>query len=144
MPLICARWVRRIVVAVSSPPGTPLVVLLVDDNPSMRALIRNLVEASGPVVYECADGESAVELYPKVRPDWVLMDLKMGAMDGLAATRAIRRSDPSARVVIVTEMVDVRSRAAAADAGAAAFVAKQNLLDLPALLTRADDAGGRA
>lgn len=111
-------------------------VLLVDDNAAMRALIRTLVESSGPVVYECADGESAVAMYERVAPDWVLMDLKMGAMDGLAATRAIRQSDPDARVVIVTEMADDRSRAAAANAGAAGFLAKQNLLELPALLAR--------
>jgi CheY-like chemotaxis protein len=122
----------------------PLVVLLVDDNPSMRALIRSLVEASGPVVHECADGESAVAMYDRLDPDWVLMDLKMGGMDGFAATRAIRRSHPAARVVIVTEMSDDRSRAAAAEAGALAFVPKQNLLDLPALLSRPDAAGGLA
>ena len=109
----------------------------------MRALIRNLVEESGPVVYECADGESAVALYDRVRPDWVLMDLKMAGMGGLAATRAIRRSHPTARVVIVTELTDELSRAAAADAGASGFVPKQNLLDLPALLARAE-AGGPA
>jgi CheY-like chemotaxis protein len=110
----------------------------------MRALIRSLVEESGPVVHECADGESAVILYDRVRPDWVLMDLKMAGMDGLAATRAICRSHPTARVVIVTEMTDERSRAAAVDAGASGFVAKQNLLELPALLARRDEAGGAA
>ena len=104
----------------------------------MRALIRSLVEEINPVVHECADGESALELYAKVRPDWVLMDVKMGGMDGIAATRAIRKSDPGARVVIVTEYGDDQSRAAAMAAGACGFVLKQDLLDLPALL-----AGGR-
>jgi CheY-like chemotaxis protein len=122
------------------------VVLLVDDNASMRALIRSVVEETGPVVYECADGDAAVDLYAQLRPDIVLMDLKMGRMDGLAATRAIRRSDPAARIVIVTEMADERSRAAAADAGATGFVPKQDLLALPALLTRTrrDAEGGAA
>jgi CheY-like chemotaxis protein len=114
--------------------ATP-VVLLVEDNPSMRALIRSLVESINPVVYECADGESALDLYTKVHPDWVLMDVRMGGMGGLAATRAIRKSDPQARIVIVTENSDERSRAAAMAAGACGFVAKQNLLELPALLT---------
>jgi CheY-like chemotaxis protein len=111
-------------------------VLLVEDNPSMRALIRSLVEELSPVVYECADGETALEMYPRVHPDWVLMDVRMAGMDGLAATRAIRRTDPQARIVIVTESGDERSRALAMDAGASGFVPKQNLLDLPALLTR--------
>jgi CheY-like chemotaxis protein len=114
--------------------ATP-VVLLVEDNPSMRALIRSLVEELNPVVHECATGESALELYDKVHPDWVLMDVKMGGMDGIAATRAIRKSDPAARVVIVTEYGDEMSRAAALAAGACGFVLKQNLLDLPAMLS---------
>ena len=128
----------------SPPLPAPRVVLLVDDNASMRALIRNLLEETGPVVHECADGETAVELYARVHPDIVLMDMKMGGMGGLAATRAIRRSDPSACVVIVTEMADDGSRAAAAEAGASGFLPKQNLLDLPALLAGRGEAGGLA
>lgn len=108
----------------------------------MRTLIRSLVEAEGPVVYECPDGESAIAMYPRVQPDWVFMDVKMAGMDGLAATRAIRRSDPGARVAIVTEFSDERSRAAAFDAGASAFVPKQNLMELSALLSRGGSGEG--
>ena len=120
--------------------STDLVLLLVEDNASMRAFIRSLVEAIGSVVHECADGESAIDLYGRVHPDWVLMDLKMPGMDGFAATRAIRQSDPRARIVIVTEHGDEQSRATAMAAGAWGFLPKQNLLDLPALLA----SGGRA
>ena len=102
----------------------------------MRALIRSLVQEVSLDVHECADGESAVDLYERVRPDWVLMDVKMPGMDGLAATRAIRKSDPAARVVIVTANTDEQSRADAMAAGASAFVAKHDLLQLPELLSR--------
>jgi two-component system chemotaxis response regulator CheY len=106
----------------------------------MRALIRSLVEEISADVHECADGQSAVDLYERVRPDVVLMDVSMDGMDGLAATRAIRKSDPAARVVIVTANGDGQLRADALAAGASAFLAKQNLLDLPALLSRGGSA----
>jgi CheY-like chemotaxis protein len=109
-------------------------ILIVDDNASMRAFIRSLVEGMCSVVHECADGESAVELYARVHPDWVLMDIRMGGMDGIAATRAIRRSDPEARIIIVTEHPEDEYAEAAGAAGASGFVGKENLLALPQLL----------
>ncbi len=116
------------------------VVLLVDDNASMRALIKSLVTESGSAVHECDNGAAAVGMYDELHPDWVLMDIQMGGMDGIAATRAIRGSDPRARVIIVTDHGDPQSRAAAMAAGAYGFVLKENLLELPALLAGASGA----
>jgi len=101
----------------------------------MRALIRSLVEGVSAAVHECADGASAVALYDRVHPDWVLMDIEMGGLDGIAATRAIRRSDPGAHVIIVTEHGEAQYQEAASAAGATAFVLKDNLLELPGMLT---------
>lgn len=109
-------------------------VLLVEDNDAMRALIRSLVEEITPVVHECESGEGAVDAYAAVRPDWVLMDIEMPGLDGIAATRAIRLLDPEARVVIVTAHGDDEYRLAARAAGARGFILKEDLLDLPALL----------
>ncbi|MDP3909912.1 MAG: response regulator transcription factor [Gemmatimonadales bacterium] len=109
-------------------------VLVVENNAAMRALIRSLVEPIGRVVQECDTGERAIELYARLHPDWVLMDIEMGGMDGIAATRAIRRSDPHARVVIITEHGEERYRRAAREAGASGFLLKDNLLELPRLL----------
>jgi CheY-like chemotaxis protein len=117
------------------PPASS--ILIVEDNATMRALIRSLVEGPGSAVHECADGEGAVDLYARLRPDWVLMDIGLGGMDGIAATQAIRRSDPTARIIIVTERRDDEVRRAAVAAGASGFVLKEDLLELPALLAGA-------
>jgi DNA-binding NarL/FixJ family response regulator len=57
-------------------------------------------------------------------------------MDGIAATRAIRRLDPAACIIIVTEHGDEAHRLAATAAGAHAFLMKENLLELPGMLGR--------
>ena len=123
--------------------GNGPVVLVVEDNTAMRTLIRSLVEEVAPVVHECEEGEHAVALYLRVRPDWVLMDITLGETDGLAATRAIRRADPDAHVIIVTEHGDEAYRRAAVQAGACGFVLKESLLELPALLVAPRPPTGR-
>jgi CheY-like chemotaxis protein len=100
----------------------------------MRALIRSLIEGMSSAIHECADGETAVELYSSLHPDWVLMDIKMSGMDGIAATQAIRTSDPAARIIIVTEQPEAEYGRAASAAGASGFLGKENLLELPRLL----------
>lgn len=110
------------------------VVLLVEDNAQMRKLIRSLVEEVASMVHECDSGESAVALYTRLHPDLVLMDIALEGIDGIQATRTIRRLDPEARVVMVTDHGDRAHREEARAAGACAFVLKENLLDLPSLL----------
>ena len=52
-------------------------ILIVEDNASMRSVIKNLVQPYTEAVYECDNGKSAVEEYAIHTPDWVLMDIKM-------------------------------------------------------------------
>lgn len=101
----------------------------------MRALIRGLVGEVASAVHECGDGVTAVAQYQRLKPDWVLMDIRMEGMDGIVATRMIRAADPAARVIMVTEHGSPRLRRAAQAAGAVGFVLKDNLRELPALLT---------
>jgi CheY-like chemotaxis protein len=117
------------------------VALVVDDNAGMRVLIRALLADITSSVVECADGDSAVTIFERVRPDWVLMDISMAGVDGLAATRRIRASHPDARVVMVTEHGENAYREASMAAGAVGFVRKDALLDLPALLLSLPAAG---
>jgi CheY-like chemotaxis protein len=108
--------------------------LIVDDNPRMRELIASIVGDVGDHIFECGDGGEALEAYRASRPDWVLMDIKVGSVDGIAATRQIKSAFPSARIVIVTKYDDPELRAAARDAGACGYVVKGNLLVLRRVL----------
>jgi CheY-like chemotaxis protein len=109
-------------------------VLVVEDNTAMRALIRSLVETVTSTIYECGDGRTATTLYERHRPDWVLMDISIPGIDGIAATRVIRQIDAGARIIVVTEHGDDAHRKAAAAAGASGFLIKDDLLELPHML----------
>jgi two-component system response regulator DegU len=107
-----------------------MTLLIVDDNPQFRHLIKMVVADLADEVNECADGDEALAAYGARRPDWVLMDLQMARMGGLEATRRLIAADRTARVLIVTDYDDEHWRAAASEAGACGYVLKENLLDI--------------
>jgi DNA-binding NarL/FixJ family response regulator len=79
-------------------------VLIADDQALLRVGLRKILEAEPDttVVGEAADGEEAVDAARTLRPDVVLMDIRMPALDGIEATRRIVRDRPDARVLILT------------------------------------------
>jgi two-component system NarL family response regulator len=81
-------------------------VAVVDDHPVVRkGLVQILTENSRfEVVGEAANGADAVDLYKSVRPDLMMMDLKMPTLNGVEATQAIRAWDSRARIVIMTAL----------------------------------------
>ncbi|WP_433464811.1 response regulator [Spirillospora sp. CA-128828] len=100
-------------------------VLVADDQALLRGSFRALIETAPglSVVGEAADGAEAVELAQSLRPDVVLMDVRMPVMDGIEATRRIR-ADTDVRVLILT-MFDLDAYVfAALRAGAAGFLLK--------------------
>jgi CheY-like chemotaxis protein len=102
-------------------------LLIVEDNPKMRRLIKSVVSDLADEVSECEDGEDALENYSKFHPDWVLMDIKMPNVDGLAATQNIINSFPNANICIVTDYGDKKTIDAAFEAGAKGYILKENL-----------------
>jgi DNA-binding NarL/FixJ family response regulator len=105
-------------------------LMIVDDHAGMRKMVRQFAAAAGDVVRECADGREAVQAAGEFAPDCVTMDLKLPGLDGLAATRGIVALQPATRIIIVSAYDQPELRRAAAEAGAAGFVAKDNLGEL--------------
>jgi len=88
----------------TDPAGRPITILTADDHPLIRDGLAAVLRAESglQVVAEAANGEEAIEAYERLRPDIVLMDLRMPVMDGLAATRAILAEDSNARIIVLT------------------------------------------
>ena len=100
-------------------------VLVVDDSGYMRAVIRKYLEPQGYVIAgEAQDGVEAVELYNKVRPDIVTMDISMKKMGGIEATKQIKAVDSMAKIVMVSALGEARFIKEAIQAGAADFIIK--------------------
>ena len=103
-------------------------VAIVDDQAIVRAgLARILSPADGfEVVADCADGRRAVEELPALRPDVVLMDIRMPALDGIAATAQLRGLDEPLEVLVLTTFGEDEVLWGAIEAGAAGFVLKDS------------------
>lgn len=130
--------------ATRSASPAPL-VLVAEDHEDTRFLLRYVLEARGYRVAEAANGDEAVDLAELIRPDLVLMDGSLPRLDGLAATRRLRRLPLPFRVPIVflTGHAEPAFRAAAREAGCDDYLTKP--LDVRQLekVLRALVGGGR-
>jgi NarL family two-component system response regulator LiaR len=118
-------------------------VLVVDDHAVVREGLRTFLELQDgiEVAGEAADGEEAIELAERLRPDVVLMDLVMPALDGLGAMRALRDRVPNARVIVLTSFADDDKLLPALRAGAAGYLLKNAQPQELARAVRAAHAG---
>jgi DNA-binding NarL/FixJ family response regulator len=101
-------------------------LVIVDDHDLVRAGVRTLLsgERGLEIVGEAATGRAAVALCRRVRPDLVLMDIRMPDLDGLAATRAIKRESPETSVILFTMYEHPDYLIEALKSGAAGFLLK--------------------
>jgi DNA-binding NarL/FixJ family response regulator len=122
---------RRLAPAYVRKGGLDLIrVGIVDDHPVFRLGLRTTFERQRDmkVVWDLGSAATVLETVAQTPVDIVLMDLDLGpSLDGLAATRMIRKAHPDIRVVIITASLDRTSIAASRAAGASGFLAK----DLP-------------
>jgi DNA-binding NarL/FixJ family response regulator len=103
-------------------------VLIVDDHAIVRTGLFQLLSTTDDLepVGGATNGEQAVAMAAKLRPDVVLMDLSMPDTDGIAATRRIREENPRTHVLVLTSFSDRNRILAAVDAGAEGYLLKDS------------------
>ena len=100
-------------------------VLIVDDHPLTRDALATLLAGNDfDVVGQASDGQEAIELAAKLRPQLVLLDLSMPGLDGLAALPGLRAAVPDAEVIVLTASGTEDNLLAAIRAGAAGYLLK--------------------
>jgi two-component system, OmpR family, KDP operon response regulator KdpE len=98
-------------------------VLVVDDAPQIRRVLRTTLAAEGYTIFEARNGEQALEVFRSSLPDLVLLDANMPGMDGLETCREIRRNS-TVPIVMLTVRNAERDKVLALDAGADDYVVK--------------------
>jgi len=108
-------------------------VLVVDDHPVVRQGLRTFLDLQGDleVVGESADGMSCVDDAERLRPDVILLDLRMPGADGVAALHGLRETGNPAKVLVITSFTEPSAVLPAVRAGASGYVYKD--IDPPAL-----------
>ena len=110
-------------------------ILIVDDSVYQRQGLKKLLDENGYQVFEAEDAIDGIQLFRKIKPDVVVMDINMPVMEGTDAVRYIKKIDHDAVVVMFSTLDDEKSVMEAIKAGARDFITKplQNKLMLDTL-----------
>jgi len=116
----------------------PIEILLVDDHPLIRKLLRKIIDSYDDlsVVGEAVNGEEAVLLAARLKPDVVLMDIHLPILSGISASTLIKVNNPFVTVIALTAGGQRQDEKAMTFAGAAAVINKDEVLNTlhPAIL----------
>jgi DNA-binding NarL/FixJ family response regulator len=104
-------------------------ILIADDSPTVRAGLKLLLQyhENWTVCGEAEDGEDAVKKAAELKPDVILLDISMPAMDGLSAAELIRREAPETEILIVTHFESLDLARYAAQTGVRAYITKSRI-----------------
>jgi two-component system KDP operon response regulator KdpE len=98
-------------------------ILVVDDEPQIRRVLRSTLSFRGYTISEVSNGEEAIELASKLKPDLILLDVNLPGMSGIETCREIRRSTDSPIIMLTVRSAE-RDKVIALDAGADDYVTK--------------------
>ena len=112
---------------------SPLRIVVVDDNEEIRHVVAAILHQrhEWELVGEASDGIAAVEIVNTLQPDIVIMDIEMPRLNGIEATKQITSRVPQSLVIGFSAYTDATTRSAMKEAGSAAFVTKEEILNLP-------------
>jgi CheY-like chemotaxis protein len=115
-------------------------ILVVDDEPTIRFLVRAALDGTGYRLIEASDGLSALEVALTERPDVILLDIALPRLSGLEVCRRLKENPATAGapVLLITGLVQEAERQAAEEVGAQAFIAKP--FSPAALVSQVEDA----
>src|SRR3954468_23333704 len=113
-------------------------LLIVDDHAGVRALIRQLAATTAADVRECASGADALRMAREFLPEIATVDVRLPDLNGIDIVRTLRAEGSPTHFVVITAHDEAQLRSAAEAAGAAWFLPKDNLFELPGLLARLD------
>jgi CheY-like chemotaxis protein len=106
-----------------------LKVQIVDDNKKFRETLRKFILPVTESIFECENGQEAINTYKEYFPDFVLMDIRMPVLDGVTATRKILEMYPEARIILISDN-DKYFKKNLRESGALAFFPKENLSEV--------------
>jgi DNA-binding NarL/FixJ family response regulator len=111
--------------------GEPIEVVLVEDNDVFREALELMLDVTPDirVVASVGDGETALDVCPRVDPDVVLVDYRLPGLDGVETTAGLRSACPQASVVVLTATAETGEVQALLDAGAVSCLTKDRELD---------------
>ena len=99
-------------------------VMLVDDDESLRSLVRMTLPTEGYEIVEARDGEEAIGLLAETTPDLVVLDWRMPERSGAEVLDHVKRANPEVRVIVLTAEHEPEQRAVAESLGADEFLTK--------------------
>ena len=114
-------------------------ILIADDSPAIRLVLKDILDIGDhTVVAEAENGDQAIELFFKLKPELMLLDLAMPKKDGLKVLKEIMEQDPNAKIILITASDDVNLISQCLKLGALSYISKP--FDFNKVLKKINDA----